>query len=120
MITINTDLVNGRTNVFVENTEMKFPGFLLQLIECPNAYVILLGDSEIQKCPENNIYAIAKTGGILWNIKEAVEKQLGKRKDQWYPEMRMTVEGLSVLGFYGVRYLIDIEQGKCIRTQTVR
>ena len=120
MISINTDMKRMTTTISVEQQSVEVPGILQQLLDYPNCYVILLGDKEVSNCPDNNIYAIGKDGTLMWNIKDVLEQELGNRKDMWYPQMDVTAEGLSVLSFSGVRYLIDVEQGTCIRKQVVR
>lgn len=120
MISYETDMINGKTKICIGSSQLEYHGIVQQLIELPTCYVILLGDWKGDRCADNNIYAIAKEGGVRWNIRDVLEEHLGNKKDLWYPEMGMTQEGLSVLGFNGIRYLIEPEQGTYIGKRIVK
>lgn len=120
MFSFETDMSNAKTQIRVADKQLDFSGILQRMIELSTCYIVLFGHWQLNCCTDNNIYAIDKNGDILWNIQDVLSEHLGNRKDVWYPQMNMTPEGLSVLSYHGIRYLLDPKQGQLIRKQFVK
>jgi len=96
-----------------ENREIilrvELPGYVAVLYKGINGNPIL-----------NNVDAYSYDGRKLWNIKEVLDSTLGMEKDEWYPEIGVVDEHLSVYAFRGIRYLLDGESGKLLEKHVVK
>lgn len=93
----------------VEKMRLELPGFIAIL------YAKAAGGPI-----DNNIDAYSYEGEKLWNIKDVLTPVLGNAKDDWYPEMGVIDNRLSVYAFRGVRFFIDGETGKLIESRIVK
>ncbi|MBR2403390.1 MAG: hypothetical protein IKB01_11620 [Lachnospiraceae bacterium] len=93
----------------VEKLRLELPGF-----------IAILYAGTAGRPIDNNIEAYSYEGEKLWNIKDILSPMLGNVKDDWYPEMGVVDNQLSVYAFRGMRFFIDGETGELIEHKIVK